>query len=146
MMERVEKFIKAIAVFMLCFFVMVIGLMLWISHIMSQDKDLVKNNSLKNAIIEQNDLVFEIQEGYASGLDIGYDGQTVYSKGLGKKVSKLTIENYPSMIQDKQIYNFMLYQYELGGHGFSGFDFCINNKKVFYGKNIKNCLKDDGLD
>ncbi|MDI4507207.1 hypothetical protein [Moraxella lacunata] len=85
MMERVEKFIKAIAVFMLCFFVMVIGLMLWISHIMSQDKDLVKNNSLKNAIIEQNDLVFEIQEGYASGLDIGYDSQTVYSQGLGKK-------------------------------------------------------------
>lgn len=140
-MKKVEKFIKSIAILMVIFSVLVIGFMFWISDVISKDKDLIKNNSLKNTIIEQNDLTFKIQEGYASGLVVGHNSQTVYSQDLGRKVSKLTIENYPSIIQDGKIYNFMLYHYELGGHGFSGFDFCINNKKVFYGKDIKNCLK-----
>lgn len=146
MIKMIEKLIKIAAIFMAICSIIAIGLMFLISHILSKDKDLVKNGTLKSAIIEQNNLIFALQEGYTSGLEINHNNQTVYSQSLGRKVSKLTIENYPSIIQNKQIYNFMLYQYELGGHGFSGFDFCINNKTVFYGKDIKNCLKDDGLD
>lgn len=127
------------AVFMIICSIMVIGLMFWISHIIAKDKDLIKNDTLKSIIIEQNHLIVEIQEGYAGGLDIGYNGQTIYSQDLGTKVSKLTIENYPSIIHDNNSYHLMLYQYEHGGHGFSGFDFCVNQGQVFYGKQLGQC-------
>lgn len=130
---------------MVIFSIIAISLMFWIGHIMSKDKDFIKNGLLKSVIIDQNNLTFEIQEGYASSLNIGYNSQTIYSQSLGRKVSKLTIENYSSIIHDNNIYHFMLYHYELGGHGFSGFDFCVNNKKFFYGKDVKNCLKNDDL-
>ncbi len=142
MAEKIEELTKIMAILMAIFSVTVIGFMLWISYAISKNsKDFVKSDLLKIAVIKKDDLTFKVQKGYASALVISYNSQTVYSQDLGREVSKLTVKNYPSIIQDKQIYNFMLYHYALGGYGFSGFDFCVNNQKFFYGKAIINCLK-----
>ncbi|STZ63333.1 Uncharacterised protein [Moraxella lacunata] len=143
MSNKINK-IKIFFLFIKILFIIAIILYFVIMH--DKEKDLVKKGLLVDATIQKNDIVFNVKKDYASGLIIRDNNISIYDKNLGYEISNIIIENYPSAIHDKKIYHFMLYQYELGGHGFSGFDFCINNKKVFYGKNIKNCLKDDGLD
>lgn len=117
-----------------------IGLFLFLSN--ANNKDLIQKGLVENVRIENEALIFSIKEGYASGLNVGYDSKTVYSEQLGKKISTLKIENYSSIFNDKNIYHFMLYHYEWGGHQFSGFDFCIDKSQVYYGKELKNCLKE----
>lgn len=143
MSNKINK-IKILFLFIKILFIMAIILYFVIMH--DKEKDLVKKGLLLDATIQKNDIVFNVKKDYASGFIIRDNNISIYDKNLGCEISNIIIENYPSAIHDKKIYHFMLYQYELGGHGFSGFDFCINNKKVFYGKNIKNCLEDDGLD
>lgn len=143
MSNKINK-IKIFFLFIKILFIMAIILYFVIMH--DKEKDLVKKGLLLDATIQKNDIVFNVKKDYASGFIIRDNNISIYDKNLGCEISNIIIENYPSAIHDKKIYHFMLYQYELGGHGFSGFDFCINNKKVFYGKNIKNCLEDDGLD
>lgn len=138
MSNKINK-IKIFFLFIKILFIMAIILYFVIMH--DKEKDLVKKGLLLDATIQKNDIVFNVKKDYASGFIIRDTNISIYDKNLGCEISNIIIENYPSAIHDKKIYHFMLYQYELGGHGFSGFDFCINNKKVFYGKDIKNCLK-----
>lgn len=107
-------------------------------------KDLVQKGLVESIGIENKNLIVKVKEGSASGLSIGQNGNDVYSRNfeVGTKISILKIENYLSIFNDKKIYHFMLYHYELGGHQFSGFDFCIDKSQVYYGKELKNCLKE----
>lgn len=111
---------------------------IWL-FVINQETNLVKKNLVEQVYIEQANLIIQVKEDYASGLLIRHNSQTVYDKGLGRKISKLEIENYVSFLEDKKVYHFMLYHYSLGGHQLSGFDFCINQQKVYYGKDLDKC-------
>lgn len=142
MATQAEIAAKLLAIIIIIGFVVIAVFGLFLMN--ATNKDLVKKGLLKSAVIEQNNLIFEVEEDYASGLIIGYNNKTIYSQNfqVGEKISKLSIENYPSMINDKKVYHFMLYHYELGGNQFSGFDFCVIGDTVMYGKNIKKCHDD----
>lgn len=105
-------------------------------------KDLVQKGLVESVSIENKNLIFKVKEGYANGFHIRQNGTDIYLKNfaVGTRISALKIDDYSSIIDDKKIYHFMLYHYELGGHQFSGFDFCINGNQVYYGKTLKNCI------
>lgn len=138
-MKKVENLFKRLSIILMTIIALLAIVVIFILN--SNSKDLVEKGLVENVSIQNKNLVFQVKEKYAGSLNIGYNSQTIYSQDLGKKISNLTIENYPAILDDKKIYHFMLYNYELGGHHFSGFDFCINNQKVFYGNHLKSCLR-----
>ena len=137
-MKNKIKFFKVLSLSMTSLFFMVIILYFVITS--NSTKDLVKKGLLLDAVIEQENMIFTIQKGYASGFIIGYNSKTIYDQPLGYQVSHIVIDNYNSVIDEKKIYHLMLYHYELGGNQFSGFDFCVRDKVVYYGKNLSKCV------
>lgn len=111
---------------------------IWL-FVINQETNLVKKNLVEQVYIEQANLIIQVKEDHAGTLSIDYNNQTIYNKDLGRKISKLEIENYASFLEDKKVYRFMFYRYSLGGHQLSGFDFCINQQKVYYGKDLDKC-------
>lgn len=132
-----EKLFKTLSIFLS----LGIGLLIVLGmfFVNSSSKDLVKKGLIKNISIRQDDLIFQVVEDYASGVSIHYDSKTIYTQQLGKNISTLEIKNYSSILEDKKVYHFMLYNYDIGGNQFSGFDFCINDKQIYFGKTLTNC-------
>ncbi|UNU73045.1 hypothetical protein LU293_08160 [Moraxella nasovis] len=136
--DKIEKFVKFLSIILVLVAVLLIGVVFIFNN--ANSKDLVKKGLVKNVAIKNDDLIFTIEKDYASGLDIGYDSKTVYSKDFGYPISAVSIDDYQDVLDDKKIYHFMLYHYDLGGQQFSGFDFCVNGNQIYYGKKLMDCM------